>query len=82
MLSDDPLFVIINSYTTGISPSTPAYLLGLSLLPRFGGQIESGELLLPVTQSGLGLPCGHTSRWSGRDAPTGMTRFSSVDSGV
>ena len=63
LLSDDPLFVMINSYTTGISPSTPAYLLGLSLLPRFGGEIESGELLLPVTQSGLGLPCGHTSRW-------------------
>lgn len=71
LLSDDPLFVIINSYTTGISPSTPAYLLGLSLLPRFGGQIESGELLLPVTQSGLGLPCGHTSRWYRPAAPAG-----------
>ena len=69
LLSDDPLFVVINSYTTGISPATPAYQLGLSLLPRFGGRIESGELLLPVTQSGLGLPCGHTSRWIGQERP-------------
>ena len=71
LLSDDPLFVIINSYTTGISPSTPAYLLGISLAPRFGGEIESGELLLPVTQSGLGLPCGHSSRWFVREVREG-----------
>ena len=66
VLSDDPLFVIINSYTTGISPSVPVYLLGMTMARRYGGEVEGGELLLPVTQTGLGLPCGHTSRWIAR----------------
>ncbi len=63
VLSEDPLFLIINSYTTGISPSVPVYLLGMTMQKRYGGSVEGGELLLPVTQSGLMLPCGHTSRW-------------------
>lgn len=63
VLSEDPLFLIINSYTTGISPSVPVYLLGMTMARRYGGTVEGGELLLPVTQSGLGLPCGHTTRW-------------------
>ena len=63
LLSDAPLFFIINSYTAGISPSVPAYLLGLSVKKRFGGTIEAGELGLPVQSTGMALPCGHTSRW-------------------
>ena len=66
VLTDDPLFVIINSYTTGISPSVPVYLLGMTMARRYGGEVEGGELLLPVSQTGLGLPCGHTSRWIAR----------------
>ena len=66
VLSDDPLFLIINSYTAGVSPSVPAYLLGMTMVPRFGGTVEGGELLLPVTQTGLGLPCGHATRWIGQ----------------
>jgi len=60
VLSDDPLFVLINSYTTGLSPSALTYITR-SLL---GGHAESGELGLPVTSSGLALPCGAACRWT------------------
>jgi len=59
VLSDDPLFMLINSYTTGLSASTLSYI-SQSIL---GGQADSQELGLPVTQSGLALPCGATCRW-------------------
>jgi len=59
VLSDDPLFVLINSYTAGLSPSTLAYI-ARSLL---GGYAQSDELGLPVTSSGLALPCGAACRW-------------------
>ncbi|MBQ3072408.1 MAG: class I SAM-dependent methyltransferase [Oscillospiraceae bacterium] len=63
VLSDDPLFFIINSYTTGLAPSVLSYLLGTLITSRFGGSSESGELGLPVRDSGLVLPCGSTGRW-------------------
>ncbi|MBR6429822.1 MAG: class I SAM-dependent methyltransferase [Oscillospiraceae bacterium] len=63
VLSDDPLFVIINSYTTGLSASTLTYIAQSVFSPRFGGRAESQELGLPVTDSGLALPCGATCRW-------------------
>ena len=63
VLSDDPLFVIINSYTTGLSPSVLTYLSESIFTRRFGGRSESQELGLPVTASGLVLPCGATCRW-------------------
>ena len=63
VLSDDPLFVIINSYTTGLSASTIGYIAESVFTKRFGGHCESGELGLPVTDSGLALPCGCTCRW-------------------
>lgn len=63
LLSDDPLFFLVNSYTTGLSPLTMSYLLELKVKSRFGGQIESGELGLRVTQTGAFLPCGASSRW-------------------
>lgn len=63
VLSDDPLFVIINSYTTGLSASTIGYIADSVFTKRFGGHSESGELGLPVTDSGLALPCGCTCRW-------------------
>ena len=63
VLSDDPLFVIINSYTTGLSPSVLTYLSESIFTRRFGGRSESQELGLPVTASGLALPCGATCRW-------------------
>ena len=62
VLSERPLFVLLNSYTTGLSPATNGYLLARHL-KRFGGHVESGELGLPVVESGLALPCGASSRW-------------------
>ena len=63
VLSDEPLFVIINSYTTGLAPSVLGYLLDSVLGRRFRGHSECDELGLPVTDSGLTLPCGSAGRW-------------------
>ncbi len=63
LLSDEPLFFLVNSYTTGLSPMTMSYLLDLKVRRRFGGRLESGELGLRVTQTGGYLPCGASSRW-------------------
>lgn len=63
LLSDKPLFFLINSYTAGLSPSVMKYVLG-SLLPGgIGGRLEADEIGLPVTDSGLVLPCGATALW-------------------
>ena len=63
VLSDEPLFVLINSYTTGLSASTIGYVADSIFTKRFGGRSESQELGLPVTDSGLALPCGASCRW-------------------
>ena len=64
VLSDEPLFVILNSYTTGLAPSVLTYILQTVIGGKFGGHTVSDELGLPVTQTGLALPCGATGRWS------------------
>ncbi|MCR5456913.1 MAG: class I SAM-dependent methyltransferase [Clostridiales bacterium] len=61
LLSDNPLFFIVNSYTTGLSPSSIGYLLNIALK---GGKTECDELGLRVTQTGACLPCGGTARWT------------------
>ena len=63
VLSDKPLFVLINSYTTGLAPSVLGYLLHLLVAEKFGGKRTWDELGLPVTETGLALPCGATGRW-------------------
>ncbi len=63
LLSDDPLFFLINSYTTGLAPAVLSYMLSLEVKKKFGGAVEAGELGLPVTASGLALPCGASGRW-------------------
>ncbi len=63
VLSDRPLFVLINSYTTGLAPSVLGYLLNLLVKEKYGGKCAWDELGLPVTQTGLALPCGATGRW-------------------
>lgn len=63
VLSDDPLFVIINSYTTGLSPATLTYITETIFTKKYGGNSESRELGLPVRESGLVLPCGAACRW-------------------
>lgn len=61
VLSDEPLFLLLNSYTTGLSASTMGYMV-TSRFKRFGGETDSGELGLPVRSSGLFLPCGASTR--------------------
>lgn len=63
VLSDKPLFVLINSYTTGLAPSVLGYLLGILVKKKYGGKCVWDELGLPVTKTGLYLPCGATGRW-------------------
>ncbi len=65
VLSDKPLFFLLNSYTTGLSPLAMQYILSLRLQKRFGGHLDAGELVLPVTATGGFLPCGSSVRWSG-----------------
>ena len=67
VLSDDPLFVLINTYTTGLSPSVLTYMAESIFTRRYGGgSSDSQELGLPVTESGLVLPCGCSCRWQYR----------------
>ena len=63
ILSDDPLFFLVNSYTTGLAPAVLTYMLATELKP-WKGNVESQEIGLPVTESGLVLPCGASGRWS------------------
>ena len=62
VLSDKPLFFLLNSYTTGLSASTMKYITDSRLLTKFRGKSEADELGLPVKESGLALPCGSSVR--------------------
>lgn len=64
LLSEQPLFFLINSYTTGLAPSVLSYMLSLEVCPTHGGFVQSEEIGLPVSGSGLILPCGASGRWS------------------
>ena len=63
VLSDDPLFMLINSYTTGLSALTMGYVLNIEIVKKHGGKAETAELALPVTESKGFLPCGASARW-------------------
>lgn len=65
LLSEKPLFFLINSYTTGLQPAVLSYLLGSEIVPAFGGQVKADEIGLPVSSNGLVLPCGASGRWEG-----------------
>jgi len=62
VLSDNALFYLINSYTTGFQASVLSNMLGKCVVSRHGGQVDSQELCLPVTSGGV-LPCGASGRW-------------------
>lgn len=64
VLNDKPLFFLVNSYTTGLSPSAMGYLLNLHLVEKFGGHVESDEIGIPVKMTNAVLPCGSSSRWT------------------
>ncbi len=61
LLSDKPLFVLLNSYTTGLSASVMEYLLRMTVGKRFEISVLSEEIGLPVKETGLALPCGNTA---------------------
>lgn len=63
ILSDDPLFFLVNSYTTGLQPAVLTYMLETQVAAKFGGKVVSDEIGLPVLSNGLVLPCGASGRW-------------------
>ncbi len=63
LLTPEPLFFLINSYTTGLQPAVLNYMLS-TVLKQYKGTVEAEEIGLPVTQTGLVLPCGASGRFS------------------
>ena len=63
VLSDDPLFFLINSYTTGISSKVLENILNITVKDKYNGKVTSGEVGLPMENSELVLPCGIYGRW-------------------
>lgn len=67
LLTEDSLMVLINSYTTGLSPSVMEYILGETIKKKFGGSTQSDEIGLPVSSKpGRVLPCGASAIWLGK----------------
>lgn len=64
VLSDNPLFFLINSYTTGLQPAVLSYMIHTALDNKFKGIVEADEIGLPVSSNGLVLPCGASGRWT------------------
>ncbi|MCR5792298.1 MAG: class I SAM-dependent methyltransferase [Lachnospiraceae bacterium] len=64
VLSKEPLFFLLNSYTTGLQPAAMGYMLGTEIQKNFGGVVRADEIGLPVKNTGLVLPCGAAARWS------------------
>lgn len=62
LLSDKPLFFLINSYTTGLAPSVLTNVLKTAL-KKYGGKVEADEVGLPISRGKLALPCGASGRW-------------------
>ena len=63
VLSDNPLFFLINSYTTGISSTVLENILRLNIDKKYKGKLSNGEIGLPMTGSNLILPCGIFGKW-------------------
>lgn len=62
ILSNNPLFFLINSYTTGLQPAVLSYMINTAIISKFGGKVQSDEVGLPVSSNGLILPCGASGR--------------------
>ena len=63
LLSEDALFFLINSYTTGLQPAVLTYMLNSAIAKKHPGKVLSDEIGLPVSSNGLVLPCGASGRW-------------------
>lgn len=72
VLSDNPLFFLLNSYTTGLSPSVMAYVLGETIGKKFGGCVTADEIGLPVLSGDYPLPCGSTATWMSKGEEQGF----------
>ncbi len=64
LLSEKPLFFLINSYTTGLQPAVLSYMISSVVVKEHGGKVEAEEIGLPVKDTGLILPCGASGRWT------------------
>lgn len=62
-LSDDPVFFLINSYTTGLQPGVLSYMISEEVGKKYKGKVTADEIGLPVSGNGLVLPCGASGRW-------------------
>ncbi len=63
ILSKEPIFFLINSYTTGLQPAVLSYMINKTIVPIYGGKVSADEVGLPVSDCGLVLPCGASGRW-------------------
>lgn len=66
ILTEKPLFFLINSYTTGLQPAVLTYMMETAIVSQFGGRVSSSEIGLPVSSNGLVLPCGASGRWTAK----------------
>ena len=76
VLSDTPLFVAVNSYTTGLSPAVMEYILKTLLCPAKGGTTRCDEIGLPVSSTGGVVPCGATAFWLAEGVQAGEKKSS------
>lgn len=65
LLTERPLFFLVNSYTTGLQPAVLNYMIS-TVLKKYDGQVEAQEIGLPVSSNGLVLPCGASGRFTGK----------------
>lgn len=66
LLTDKPLFFLVNSYTTGLQPAVLTYMISTVVGKKFGGKVQAEEIGLPVSGNGLVLPCGASGRWESK----------------
>ncbi|MBQ2116054.1 MAG: class I SAM-dependent methyltransferase [Lachnospiraceae bacterium] len=66
ILSESPLFFLVNSYTTGLQPAVLTYMMNTAIVSKFNGSVEASEIGLPVSSNGLVLPCGASGRWTSK----------------
>lgn len=71
LLTDEPLFFLVNSYTTGLQPAVLHYMISTAL-QKLGGTVAAEEIGLPVSCNGLTLPCGASGRFAGEGLKTSL----------
>ena len=67
ILSDEPLFFLINSYTTGLSSTVLSNMLRMTVNKKYEGKVTCGEVGIPIKENSLVLPCGIYGRWESNE---------------